>query len=474
MTSNRPGKTGGLCRLVGALVWAGLFPSIGWAHGVPSNPDGRDGRTEQGAPRQIGTTETSTDSIEAERARYSRSVAPDRSPELDLGRLVLQLPAHFVELAFVPLLPIATLFDRYYVVDRFIDLVTNDARTLALLPLVEPFSSSGLGLGATLLYNDPLGSPDRLTVLGLVRTNRDRDISISLSRRLPSLSGRAFRISASYSADHDARFYGFGAHSVKDDERLIRTDAVNAEVELTLFNPSEFPEWEGAVEVAYRRRRLSTGTGPQAPGLTRTDIVRPPPGFGSSLDFPELTIRTTYDSRDSEGRTTRGFFAEAELSLARDLDGAHLDGVRVTGRLGAFVPVLPLFRVLFFSVGAAGSTPVFGGSDLPLHLHTTLGGSNILRGYQPNRFVDRLAWWATAEYRFRFYEYAGSSMQISAALFVDSGQVGDAISDLLKGPFPYSVGLGLRFEQNLLMLGRLQIAYSPEGFRLTVGFGDLL
>ena len=446
------------------VLWIGLLSPRAGASDVPE--DRAPGRTKT----DVVTATTSA----AERARWSRAVAPEPEPELDLGRLMLRLPAHFIELAFAPLLPVAAVFERYHVVDRFFDLVTNDARTRALVPVIEPFSSSGLGFGAVLLYNDPLGSPDRLSIVGLVRTNRDRSISLSLSRRLPSLSGREISVSAGYNVDHDSRFYGVGPDTADTDERLVRRDAVDAQVELTLLNPSELPEWEAAAAVAYRRRRLSTGNGPQAPGLTRTDLVRPPPGFGRSLDFPELRIRTTYDSRDSEGRTTRGFFADLQLAFTADTNGEELSGTRLTGRLGAFIPVLPLFRVLFLTVGAAGSARVFGGSNLPLHFHTSLGGSNILRGYQRDRFVDRLAWWATAEYRFRFYEYAASSMQISAALFADTGRVGGKVSELVEGPLPYSVGLGLRFEQNLLLLGRLQVAYSPEGLRITVGIGDLL
>ena len=103
-----------------------------------------------------------------------------------------------------------------------------------------------------------------------------------------------------------------------------------------------------------------------------------------------------------------------------------------------------------------------------------IGGSTDLRGYVSDRFVDRLGWWATVEYRYRFFDYADQGMGMSAALFGDVGRVGPSVGDLFKSPLPWSVGLGLRLEQNLILAGRIQIAYSPEGIAFSVGFGEVL
>ncbi len=44
----------------------------------------------------------------------------------------------------------------------------------------------------------------------------------------------------------------------------------------------------------------------------------------------------------------------------------------------------------------------------------------------------------------------------------------------MKGPLPWSLGINLRAEQNLVLLGRVQFAVSPDGFRFSIGFGELL
>lgn len=425
------------------------------------------------ATAQTSTTATSAADLDDPDREWTTDVREASDPGLDLPRLALELPTHFIELMFAPLLPVAVAFERFHLVDRLINLLTNDPKTLAFIPVVEPFNSSGLGVGGTLVYNEPLGSQDRVVVLGLVRTNRDRNFSVSFSRRFPSLSGRVISFGGSYGADHDTRYYGVGGTQEFDDRRVIRIDSADAWFGMTLINPSRLPEWTASAEVRYRRRRIGTGRGPQAPGLLPNDVLPVPPGFRRALDYPELSIETTFDSRDSLGRTTEGLVANLRMALTHDVNGGDTGGILTTARLAGFIPVLPRHRVLFLSAGLSAAVPVLSAS-LPLHHLPNLGGSTILRGYDGDRFIDRLAWWATAEYRFPLYEYQASSMTLSGAMFLDTGQVGEEPRDLVTGPYRWSVGFGLRAEQNLILLGRVQAAISPEGFRFSVGFGEVL
>ncbi len=369
-------------------------------------------------------------------------------------------------------MPVAVLFERYHIIDRLFDLFTNDAKTLAVIPVVVPFNASGIGVGATVIYNEPLGSADRLIAVALVRENRDRSISVSFGRRLASLNGRALSLSGSYSADHDQRFYGFGAGTKDTDERLIRVDGVDASASFQLIAPARVPEYSAGVGVAFRRRRIGVGSGDRAPGLARNDVVAVPPGFGRTLDYPEFTIESAYDSRDSVGRTTKGVVATLESSVTHDLNGGSTGGVRVEGSFSTFFPLLPLYRVLYLSVGAAGTIPVGEDTNVPLHQMVSLGGSSTLRGYPSDRFLGRMGWWATAEWRYRFYEYEDSTIGLSAVWFGDVGQVSNDADGFADG-LPWSVGFALRAEQNLINLGRAQIAYSPEGFRFSVGVGEV-
>jgi hypothetical protein len=399
-------------------------------------------------------------------------VREEREAPLDLGRLLLNLPGAFVELAFVPLMPVMVAFERWHLFERIFDLLTNEEQTLAVLPLIDPLNRSGLGLGAAIVHNEPLGSRDRTVLLGIVRANEDIDSSISIARRIPRLSGRVVSFKAKYAVDRDTRFYGLGGGGDKEDVRLIRTDAVDLRAGIDLLGPASYV-FRLNLEAAYRRRRLTDGSGDD-PSLLSDDVLARPPGFGRALDYPELTLELSYDTRDSGSRTTTGVIALLEASATHDVNGGNTGGVRTTASVGAFFELLPLNRVLFLNAGVAAAVPIRGEDEIPLHHLVNLGGSSILRGYKSDRFIDRLGWWTSAEYRWLFYEYGASGYGVSATLFADVGRVGRNPSDLIKGPIAWSVGVGLRLEHSLFLLSRIQLAGGPEGVRVSLGFGEVL
>jgi outer membrane protein assembly factor BamA len=397
-------------------------------------------------------------------------VRAEGEPSIDLVRVLLDIPGALVELAFTPLEPFLYLIEKGRLGERFFDLITNEDRTLAVLPVVDPFNGSGLGFGGVVVHNSPLGSEDRTVFVGLVRMNGDRSASLSVARRLPFLSGRVLSAGARYSVDRDMRYFDLGADGEKEHMRRLRVDGLEAHLGIEIVRPS-FAGFGAELEVGYRHRELSAGTAPGELGVGEDALVTPPPGFGRALDYPELTLKLTFDTRDSIARTTTGFISALEATFTHDLDGGGTGGVLARGSFGGFIELLPLYRVLFLSAGAAASFPIQ--EDIPLHHLVQLGGNNLLRSYPRERFVERLGWWVTAEYRYHFFEYAATGYGLASALFIDVGRVGHDPKDLFGGPPAWSFGLGFRVETNLITLGRAQIAYGPEGFRFSIGFGEL-
>lgn len=430
------------------------------------------------APPPLGTPplgSTSTLGATEPPERLFRKVRPPRPVELEPERLLLSVPGSIVELLFVPIIPVLVAIERYRLVDRLIDLITNDELTVAAAPIVEPFNVSGLGLGLAAAYNAPLGSPDRIIFLGLARLNGDRQLSLTVGRRLPPLSGRVIDFAASYEVDRDIGWFGLGSDQTIDDQRLLRRD----ELLVTAGISELFPQvinLDGAVRVGFRRRGLFPGRGEQAPPLLPDGDVELPPGFNRTLDYLEAGAEFRLDTRDGLGRTTRGVVFSIAGDGSRELFGADEDrltgGVRATTELTWFIPVLPRNRVLVLHAGVSAAFPLFDGEEVAIHQLVNLGGANTLRGYQPDRFLDRYGWWSTAEYRFLLSNYGGSLVGFSGAVFVDVGRVASELEALAPGALPWSVGLGLLFETDILLLGRVQMAVSPDGINFSVGVGE--
>ncbi len=426
------------------------------------------------SPETDGASSKAVDTSTATLDRWTSAVREETDPGLELHRLALRLPQHLIELAFVPLMPVVTVIERYNLLGRFLDLVTNERRTAAFLPVIVPASSSGAGVGGAIVYNEPFTSQDRFIALGLVFANRDRLFLVSFARRFPNFSGRRASLSARYEVDQDTRFFGFGSDRPASALRIMRTEAVDAEFGVTIVNPTRWPEYFLELGTAYRRRKLGVGLDRRGPPIDPDGDLPLPAGFRQALDYPELTLRSEFDSRNSFGVTTRGIYARLDLMATRDLNGGGTSAAKAEGVFATFIPVLPGGRTLFLKVGASGAVPLVDGDKVPFHMMANLGGSTNLRGYVGDRFVDRVAWWASAEYRYRFFEYGDEDVGLSGALFWDVGRVGPDVSRLFKSPMPWSVGLGLRLAHEVILGGRLQFAYSPDGFQVSVGFGENL
>lgn len=403
-------------------------------------------------------------------------IVDPKEPGIDWGRLLLDLPGAFVELAFTPVLVTAHLAERYHVVERLLDVFTNDERTFAVLPLIEPFSRSGIGFGGLAAWNEPLGSPDRLILIALGRVNGDFNVSVEAGRRLPFVRGRAITARFAAFVDNDARFFGLGDQQ-SGTETLLRRDGIDAELRVSLLSPA-IPVLTAEAGVAYRRRRIDSGEGSEPsfePGVpVNGELLRPPAGFGQTLDYPELAAQFGVDTRNSFGLTSRGIILRTDGIFTHDVNGAGTGGARLSADFASFIPVLLRHRTLYLRAGFASAVPFSSSEQVPFHILPNLGGPSTLRGYPPDRFIDELAWWATIEYRWFFYEWAGTGGGLVGTVFADFGNVGANFEDLFEGRLPWSAGLSVRVEQSLIMLGRLQVGFSPEGVMVTFGIGDLL
>ncbi len=411
---------------------------------------------------------TATGGYDNDDSKWTAAERPVVDPLPDLPRLILSVPAWTFELAMTPLSLMAIALEKGRVHERLVDLLLTDDRTFGVIPIIDPFDGGGVAVGATVLYNNPLGSPDRAIVLGLGRTNSDRRVSLSASTRVASLSGRTLFGKMSYDVDVDSDYYGIGGDTRKEDRQFLRIDAIDAEGGMTLLGPS-VQDWEIAAQFAVRSRALATGQG-TLPGVMGTDPTAPP-GFGRTIDYLEGLAKFDYDTRDGNGWTSKGFSASIEAAYTRDLNDAKLGGFRTSGEWAMYFPVLPLNRVLVLA-GGASMTLDYGAEEIPMHHMLRLGGSSRLRGYRTDRFIGELGWWSTLEYRYKVFEMENTGNGFLATLFADAGRVGSTPEELVKGPFAWSVGFVLRAETNLFSLFRVQVAYSPEGVRITVGAGE--
>ena len=115
-------------------------------------------------------------------------------------------------------------------------------------------------------------------------------------------------------------------------------------------------------------------------------------------------------------------------------------------------------------------SPGFDAHRPPMWEGARLGGFNRMRGYDMNRFSDKAAFYAAAEYRAIIdYNPLNNNTLISAdvdwfqvVLFAEAGRVHDQYNPDLLNDMKYDVGVSLRALVSELPV-RLELAYGEEG-----------
>jgi len=438
------------------------------APGDPHTAPGADGSAARGATENGNGTGSDAG---AEDDALTTEVWREPRVPIDLQWNLLALPERAVELAFLPLGVLVTAVERYRLDKRVYDLLRNASGTIVLTPNAKLSLGDGFGVGASLRVKWREANERRVRISGLYRLNGDYEVGVDLKRKLIRANGRRIEANVTHEVDRNLPFYGIGHTTSVADERALRSEYVDGEVSYELNERGEL-DLTGTVFLGYRKERLSPGDDPGLdPVGIAGDSVAPPPGFHRWSDFASATAEVSYDTRDTTGRPSKGFVAILRGAVAEEVDGQSLSAGVGSLTATTLLPLLPDHRVLALSAGLRIAGPLSSGDEVPLHLLTTLGRTQHLRGYNRARFRDRHGWWASAEYGFPIYEYANTGVALDASFFFDAGRVARDLDTIFDGKIRYSTGIGLRAAHDVLSIFRLDLGWSPEGIEFGFSLG---
>ena len=150
-----------------------------------------------------------------------------------------------------------------------------------------------------------------------------------------------------------------------------------------------------------------------------------------------LEFAITIDSRDNVLNASKGVFAEFTHGVYNEAFGSS----------SQFMLTSLDFRK-YFTVSENRPNDViafeiftrFSWNDTPVLELSSLGGPELLRGYQEGRFRDRHAVFGQVEYRWQALE------RIGLVFFGGIGEVFDEVSEIELGDAKYSLGTGLRLK----------------------------
>jgi hypothetical protein len=367
------------------------------------------------------------------------------------------------------------LYERYQLRDRFKAIFFNDTGTVGLYPVAFVETGFGLNAGARFihraLYRD--ASLKARASFG----GRFRQI---YALKLGSGGILGDRIELELEAEHEIRpkdrFFGIGNSDAVDMvpapvDPYEDPASVDSRFQQTLSRLSAIANLHVAGPLSARLSSAAMWRDFDDPdpaeALSRQDISQnydtaELPGFdqGAAYTYHELELRL--DTRRSASRyemitiPSTGWLLSGFGGIARDFGRAPTDYKRYGVDLQRFFRFDEAPRLLALRVYLEG---VIGDLDenIPFVDLPRLGGPLLLRGYDQDRFRDRVLGLGSAEYQFDI------GYMLTGFLFVDAGRVYPKLDEIELKDMRVGYGGGLQMQTPNSFIGRFSVASSIDG-----------
>ena len=302
------------------------------------------------------------------------------------------------------------------------------------------------------------------------------ELAVQIPDALPRLGRDRFfaNVSISRSGRVSNEFWGLGNSSSKDDTTVFR---LTQTVVGGTFGARLTP-WLSVAGTAARLTPEIKRSESSTRATTKAFDESTAPGLVGQPTFFRPGITVDLDYRDSLPPTrtavrldplpvaaaSHGGRYQVNFASYHDRDFDQYSFRKTTIDLQQFVPLLHGYRVLAFRALAVLSD-TSDGQVMPFYLSPTYGGLNVGRGYPTFRFRDRNLLALQAEYR---YQLNGL---VSAAVFVDSGQVAPRVGAIAWSQFKTTYGTGVRFGASGGAALRFDLAFGGDGPTFIFGLG---
>lgn len=297
------------------------------------------------------------------------------------------------------------------------------------MPILRYTQEIGLEFGAGLLYSTYLDRKDLTNrssnFSGILSVSTKGQYNVSLKSDIWTKKNTHHYITEVRFRKMPFNLYGIGNDTPEENEDRIIQGSVKATIEA---EKKFWPNMYTGFSVGFETHHF---TDKEPGGIFTTDdgIVHK---IGGSTIY--AGVSQTYDTRNSNNYTTKGFMARVSYQYAPDIwGGENFTGSLIKANIRNFWSLSPKFVL-----GVNGLFNSVQGKSTPFYMLPQLGNDEIMRGYYTGRYRDRNLLAAQAELRYRYNNRFG------LVVFGGGGQVFDNGGFAVKN-FKPSYGGGGRY-----------------------------
>jgi Omp85 superfamily domain len=380
-------------------------------------------------PASNSEPQNRTEQIEQERLEKSRSLEPERPPELERR------------------------------VDRILNWGLLSASSGFGLKLGGMISGAGFGLGPRYYRPDLWGERMRLdfSAVGSLKQYYALEAKVAF----PRLADKRFDVEFLARRDDypSIQYFGPGPRSSRDGKTNFRREDNLLQTRLG-WRPDRRHLLIG-VEGSLLRLNAGPGINKESPS---SDVIYTPlqaPGIDHQTRYAIVGPFALLDYRDSPGDPHSGGAYSARYLDYSDRTLRQFSFRRLDIQGEHYFPFLNENRV-FAVYARAQLSYADAGQQVPFYLQPVMGGSNSLRGLTQFRYYDNNALYFTGEYRWEVFP------GVDMALFADAGNVFPRPGLIGFRNMQGGGGIGLRVKTREAMVLRIDVGASREGFRIWI------
>lgn len=377
---------------------------------------------------------------------------------LFLPRAILFVPKIALRLLYFPFEGALWLINEYSLDERLIDLLYNDERTAAVLPLFLYIPGQGPRAGLTLFHKDLFGNDEEGRIAAKFGGVDGQSYDVSFQADRLRDTHLWLEAQARYEVEGRRPFVGIGTLDSNAVETRFKETRFLGRVRAGTTYGAPDERFKLGASLIYNRRRFGEGTHLRAGerSIESAYDVNELVGFNDGVDLFEVTGDLILDFRDRQGFTSNGIYLEAFGGGAPEQKGYRF--VHYGAEASVFIDLYKRTRVLAVRAaieGVEGDNGRIPFSELP-----RLGGADRLRGYKEDTYRDEKMLLGSIEYHYPIHH------NLAGQIFFDIGTVAKNYPELFKGgtrdwKIGYGAGLLLGSEDSL-------------SFRLDVSYGEAL
>jgi len=388
-----------------------------------------------------------------------------------VGRGLLFIPRLPLELVFQPVRGVFYVQDRYNAAGVVAAWFTTEDKRIAIFPTALVETGFGLNVGVRASFKNMLGAGERLNLRagfgGRFRTIAEAKLTLGEKEKTPVSVGVLGRLEA---RDQD-RFFGYGNGDTVDAPGMLidpTTDATAIDTRYSVKTSRIVPfvraRLPGNVALlasaAITRDRTDNNVNANQLQIDEVYDISRLPGFGKR-DALYAELEASWDTRrpanrfDGQGMRGAGHLVSVFGGRYEGLADNTINFYRGGFDLQQFVALTQGPRALEFRVFAEAVT---GPRDeIPFLELPRLGGQRLLRGYNIDRFRDKVAAVGQVGYLFSLSRY------VAMTIFADVGRVYADVDALTWRDQRVGFGTALEIYSSTGMVARAEIAGSADG-----------